>query len=141
MTSSLPTVAFQPPSSALMLDPCTDCHQRLRWGTPPDPSTPPPLVIHRFVPLIRRPQRIIYGYGDASISGAGGYWNEDSNGFFWRAPMGLHQGPADSLSRWRSGQAGYVPTVEELLRMVQTQALVQDLVNTTPEVEELEYVD
>jgi hypothetical protein len=159
MASTLTTAAVS--STTLILDPSTDCHQRSRWETPPapDPSTPPPLAIHRprFVaPLIRRPGRIIYGHGDASQSGGAGRWATDYNGFLWVAPMGGHQSPADSLSRWMtlhevSGEHNRwrVGGVEELtdeqsLLRIQTEALVQDVeVEESSEMElsEMEYVD
>jgi hypothetical protein len=129
--------------STLVLDPSTDCHQRSRWKMPPppEPSTPPPLVIHRqFVPLIIRPGRIIYGYGDASLSGAGGFVPDI---FWWRIPMGQPTSAADSISRWRTQAAALahsddsLPNVVELLRGLQIQESVQDL----EELEELEYVD
>jgi hypothetical protein len=100
-------------NTSLLLDPTTDCHQRSRWEMPqpPEPSAPPPLVIHRprfsFVPLIRRPERIIYGYGDASQSGAAGHWNNGINVVVWRIPMGVHSSPADSLSRGMTQTAAF----------------------------------
>jgi hypothetical protein len=142
----------------ILVDPSIDCHQRLRWETPPEPSAPPPLVIHRprfFVPLIRRPaERIIYGYGDASQSGAAGHWNTDYNGFMWVVPMGGRQPPTDSLSRWmelsslhemagdhnRWRVGGVVDlTDEQRLLRIQTDALVQDVV--VEDLGEIEYVD
>jgi hypothetical protein len=63
--------------------------------------------------------------------------------------MGMQVSAADSLSRWGEStdsiirwrnQARHAPTVEEIWRMVQTQALAQDLVIDGPQ-GEMEYVD
>jgi hypothetical protein len=151
MASSTTPQSTNKPVPSLLLDPSTNCHQRSRWESHPEPSEPPPLVIHRprfFVPLHRRPERIIYGYGDASGSGGAGY----TDVFMWRIPMGQPTSAADSISRWRTqtaalahsdeslprwrSQGGYAPDVVELLRRLQTQELVQD-----EELEELEIVD
>jgi hypothetical protein len=138
MASSTPTTP-----STLVLDPSTDCNQRLRWETPPDPSTPPPLVIHRqFVPLVIRPERIIYGYGDASLSGAGGFVPDI---FWWRIPMGRQPSPADSLSRWLTQTAAFDQSdaEEEILRRLwsQTEALVHDGLDGEMDPREIEFVD
>jgi hypothetical protein len=131
----------------ILVDPSIDCHQRLRWETPPEPSAPPPLVSHQqwFVPVIRRPERIIYGYGDASDNGAAGLWYMNSNVFLWRIPMGLQPSPADSLSRWRTEGD------EEFLRRIRdAEVTVGDLVSRlqiaegleeAEEMEPMEYVD
>jgi hypothetical protein len=117
---------------------------------PPEASTPPPLVIHQprfFTPLIRRPERIIYGYGDASQTGAAGHWSSGPNVFLWRIPMGVQSSQADTLSRWRTQAAALAhsedslprPNVVELLRRLQTQESVQDVI--VEEFREMEYVD
>jgi hypothetical protein len=102
--------------------------------------------------LIRSPERIIYGYGDASDNAAAGLWYMNSNVFMWRIPMGGRQSPADSLSRWmelsslaagdrnRWRVGGVVDlTDEQRLLRIQTDALVQDVI--VEDLGEIEYVD
>jgi hypothetical protein len=150
-SSSILGISSNTPST-LVLDPSTDCHQRSRWESPQAPYDPPPPLVERvhqtFFPVaVQRPQRVIYGYGDASQRGAGGHWSIGTNVFLWRIPMGMPTSPADTLSRWRTQTASLAhsddslprPNVLEFLRRVQTQELVQDLANG--EMEELEYVD